>query len=485
MEFDALLLSRLQFAFVIAFHILFPAFTIGLAAFLAVCEGLWLKTGNETFKRLYLHWVKIFALAFAMGVVTGVVMSYQFGTNWAVFSDKTGSVMGPLLGYEVLTAFFLEATFLGVMLFGWKKVGRGLHFFATCCVAVGTSISAFWILAANSWMQTPQGFAMDEEGKFYATSWMEVIFNPSFPSRYVHMMLAAFITTAAVILAAGAWQTLRKHDQKPTRWQMRMAAGTLLVLMPLQIMAGHWSGEVAHHHQPAKIAAVEGWWETKSDQATVLFAIPDEETRTNKYEVAIPGMGNKVLGVPDDEVIQGLNDFDGDHPPVFIVFWAFRIMVGAGLALLGLGIWGCFKWARKTIDKPGLFHWLSVPGGMLGFVAVISGWVVTEVGRQPFTVYGYLRTEDSVSPVSTAEVATSLLVFMTVYAIIFTAGVIYMARIATSGFDDKPMNTAKDQRRAPGSAMGAVDDMAEKENTPVGEDEPSTARDTESKQEDE
>ncbi|MDA8708719.1 cytochrome ubiquinol oxidase subunit I [Hellea sp.] len=467
MDFDALLLSRLQFAFVIAFHILFPAFTIGLAAFLAVCEGMWLKTGKEVYKRLYLHWVKIFALAFAMGVVSGVVMSYQFGTNWAKFADMTGDVLGPLLGYEVLTAFFLEATFLGVMLFGWKRVGKGLHFASTCIVAAGTSVSAFWILSANSWMQTPQGFAVDENGRFYATDWMEVIFNPSFPSRYVHMMLAAFITTAAVILAAGAWQTLRKHDQKPTRLQMRMAIGTLLVLMPMQIVAGHWSGEVAHHHQPAKIAAMEGWWETKSHQDTILFAIPDETTRTNKFEIAIPGLGNKVMGLPDEEVIKGLNDFEGDHPPVFIVFWAFRIMVGAGLGILVLAIWGAVKWRRKTLDRPGLFHWLAVPAGSLGFIAVITGWIVAEVGRQPFTVYGHLRTADSLSPVTTGQVATSLLVFIIVYAIIFTAGVIYMMRIATSGFNDKPAAPVKDGRRAPGSPLGAVTDMAEPENKPV------------------
>lgn len=461
MEFDALLLSRLQFAFVIAFHILFPAFTIGLAMFLAFCEGMWLKTGKEVYKRLYLHWVKIFALAFAMGVVTGVVMSYQFGTNWAKFADMTGSVIGPLLAYEVLTAFFLEASFLGVMLFGWQRVGKGLHFFSTCCVALGTSVSTFWILAANSWMQTPQGHAIDAEGKFYAVNFMEVIFNPSFPSRYVHMVLAAFITTAAVILAAGAWQTLRKHQQDPTRMQMRLATLTLLILTPLQIAAGHWSGEVAHHYQPAKVAAIEGWWETKSDQSTILFAIPDEETRSNKFEVAIPGVGNAIMGLPKDEVIQGLNDFEGNHPPVFIVFWAFRIMVGCGLALLGLSVWGAFKWWRGSIDKPGLFHWAAVGGGTLGFIAVISGWIVTEVGRQPYTVYGLLRTEDSLSPVTTGEVATSLVVFITVYAIIFTAGIIYMIRIATNGFDDAPTAPPEIERRAPGTPMGAVDDKAE------------------------
>lgn len=461
MEFDALLLSRLQFAFVVAFHIMFPAFTIGLAAFLAVCEGLWLKTGRDVFKRLYLHWVKIFALAFAMGVVSGVVMSYQFGTNWSVFADKTGSVLGPLLGYEVLTAFFLEATFLGVMLFGWNRVGRTLHFVATCSVALGTSISAFWILSANSWMQTPAGFAIDPEtGNFFATNWLEVIFNPSFPSRYVHMMLAAFITTAAVILAAGAWQTLRDRSTDPTRWQMRMAAGTLAVLMPLQIWAGHWSGEVAHHYQPAKIAAMEGWCETKELQGTVLFAWP-ADNECGLDGVTVPNTSLILFSGAEGD-LQGLDSFaEDERPPLWPVFWSFRIMVASGLALLGLGLWGVFKWLRHHIDKPGLFHWLAVPGGALGFIAVITGWITAEVGRQPWTVYGQLATADSIAPVSTGQVAFSLLVFMIVYAIVFTAGVVYMARIATRGFDDKPAAPPEEERRAPGSPLGSVDDPAE------------------------
>lgn len=460
MEFDALFLSRLQFAFVIAFHILFPAFTIGLAAFLAVCEGLWLRTRRTVFKRLYLHWVKIFALAFAMGVVSGVVMSYQFGTNWSVFSDKTGSVLGPLLGYEVLTAFFLEATFLGVMLFGWNKVGEKLHFVATCAVAVGTTISAFWILSANSWMQTPQGFAMDAEtGNFYATDWMAVIFNPSFPSRYVHMMLAAFITTAAVIMAAGAWQVIRGRVTEPTRWQMRMAAGTLTILMPLQIWAGHWSGEVAHHYQPAKVAALEGWCETRDVQPTMLVAWPNPEAPCGFSGIGVPGTST-FLFKPGTE-LHGISHFaETERPPMWMPFWSFRLMVGAGLGLLAIGLWGVFLWARDRIDKPGLFHWLAVPGGSLGFVAVITGWIVAEVGRQPYTVYGHLRTADSVAPVSAASVAVSLLVFMVVYAIIFTAGVVYMARIATRGFDDDPEDPPSRERRAPGSPLGSVDDPA-------------------------
>lgn len=464
MELDALILSRLQFAFVIAFHIIFPSFTIGLAAFLAVCEALWLRTKRDVFLKLYLHWVKIFAVAFAMGVVSGIVMSYQFGTNWSVFADKTGDVLGPLLGYEVLTAFFLEATFLGVMLFGWKRVGNRLHFTATCAVAIGTMISAFWILAANSWMQTPAGYALDENNRFYATNWLEVIFNPSFPARYVHMMLAAFITTAAVILAAGAGQTLRGQSQAPTRYQMRMAAGTLALLMPLQIWAGHWSGEIVHHYQPAKLAAMEGWWETKDSQPTILFALPDQDGERNIAEIGIPGLGNVVVG--GERPLKGLDAFPkSERPPVFITFWSFRVMVGAGLILLTLGWWGLYLWKNNKIDTPGLYHWAAVPSGALGFIAVVTGWMVAEVGRQPYTVYGVLRTADSVSPVPAAAVATSLLLFMTVYAIIFTAGIIYMIRIALRGFDETPAtppSRPSGQSRAPGTALGIVDDPAEK-----------------------
>lgn len=468
MDFDALLLSRIQFAFVIAFHILFPAFTIGLAAFLAACEGLWLKTRREVFRRLYMLWVKVFALAFAMGVVSGVVMSYQFGTNWSAFSDAAGSVIGPLLGYEVLTAFFLEATFLGVMLFGWSKVGERLHFIATCAVAIGTTISAFWILSANSWMQTPDGHAYDvATGTFYAEDWMKVIFNPSFPSRLVHMLLAAYITTASVIMAAGAWQVLKGRVSEPGKIQMRMAAGTLALLMPLQIWAGHWSGEVAHHHQPAKVAAIEGWCETQDVQPTVLIAWPDSSAACGLSGIGIPATSPYLF--KDDAVLHGLQHFEEagiDTPPVWPVFYSFRVMVGAGLGLLLIGFWGLWLWRRERLEEPGLFHWLAVSGGSFGFVAVITGWMVAEIGRQPFTVYPTdgvpgLRTADSLSPVSVEQVATSLLVFMVVYAIIFTAGVVYMARIATRGFDQDPTPPSSKDRRAPGSPLGAVDDPAE------------------------
>ena len=304
MDFDALLLSRLQFAFTIAFHILFPAFTIGLASFLAVLEGLWLATKREVFKTLFLFWVKIFAISFGMGVVSGVVLSYQLGTNWSEFIRLTGGVIGPLLAYEVLTAFFLEASFLGVMLFGWKKVGPGLHFAATVLVAVGTATSAFWILSANSWMQTPQGFAVMADGRYIATDFMAVIFNPSFPSRFVHMVLAAYLTTACVVAAASAFRLLKDRTQPESRVALVMAVGMLAVTAPLQLLAGHWSGEIARDHQPSKLAAIEGYWETGRNHPLNVFGVPDRAAEKNHFEVSVPGLG--VIVAPPDEEVRGL-----------------------------------------------------------------------------------------------------------------------------------------------------------------------------------
>ena len=460
---SAELLARFQFAFTVSFHFIFPAFSIGLASFMAVLNALWLWKRDVAFLRLFDYWKTIFAVTFGMGVVSGIVMSYQFGTNWATFSDKAGPVIGPLMGYEVLTAFFLEAGFLGIALFGRKRVGDGLHMFAVAMVAFGTLVSATWILSANSWMQTPAGFAIDPDtGHFYAVDWIEVIFNPSFPSRLAHMLLAAYTTTAAVILAAGAWQLLKGRSSEPTRWQIRMAAGTLAVVMPVQIMAGHWSGEVAHEHQPAKVAAMEGWCTSETVQGTVLIAWPDGSD-CGHSGITIPGTSPYLFpGLEEDEILKGIDAWPAsEQPPMWPVFWAFRIMVGCGLAMLAMGLWGSFLWWRGRIDTPGLFHMAAVPAGGLGFLAVITGWIVAEVGRQPYTVYGHLRTADSLSPISAEQVATSLLVFMIVYAIIFTAGVVYMARIATRGFDDKPAGGPEEERRAPGTPMAAVDEPAE------------------------
>lgn len=463
MDFDALLLSRMQFAFTVAFHILFPAFTIGLAAYLAVLEGLWLWTKREAFKTLYLFWVKIFALSFGMGVVSGVVLSYQFGTNWSEFIRLTGGVIGPLLAYEVLTAFFLEASFLGVMLFGWKKVGPRLHFLATVLVAIGTSISAFWILSANSWMQTPQGFEILADGTFRATDFMAVIFNPSFPSRLVHMLLAAFLTTALVVGAASAFQVLRARvrggETDASRIALVMAVGMIAVTAPLQLLAGHWSGEVAHHHQPSKLAAIEGYWETRADQPLHLFGIPDRSTQSNHLEVSIPGVGNLVQNLPRDEVIPGLDQLAAeDQPPVFMVFWSFRVMVGLGLLMIGLGAWGVFLiWRRKLFETPWFLRF-AVAMGPAGFIAVLAGWMVTEIGRQPWVVYGVLRTADAVSPVTTGEVATSLLVYITVYAIVFSAGALFILRLMVEGPQAVVTARAPEDLRAPGSPLAKAPD---------------------------
>jgi cytochrome d ubiquinol oxidase subunit I len=460
-DFDALLLSRLQFAFTVAFHILFPAFTIGLAAYLAVLEGLWLKTRNDAFKTLYLFWVKIFALSFGMGVVSGVVLSYQFGTNWSEFIRLTGGVIGPLLAYEVLTAFFLEASFLGVMLFGWKKVGPKLHFASTVLVAVGTTISAFWILSANSWMQTPQGHEVLADGTFVAVDWMQVIFNPSFPSRLAHMLLAAFITTGLVVGAASAFHVLKDRARgiktegwSESRISLVMAIGLVAVLAPMQLVVGHWSGEVTHKYQPSKTAALEGYWETRADQPLHLFGIPDREAQKNHFQVSIPGVGNMIQNLPRDEVITGLDAYAReDQPPPFIPFFGFRIMVGLGLLMIGLGAWGAWLiWRRKVFDSPWFLRF-CVAMGPSGFVAVLAGWMVTEVGRQPWVVYGVLKTRDAVSPVIASQVATSLLAYVVVYSIVFTAGALFILRLMAEGPVAAKTEPAPRVQRPPGTPL--------------------------------
>ncbi len=455
MDLDALLLSRLQFAFTVGFHIIFPAFTIGLASFLAVLEGLWLFTKKPLFKNLYLFWVKIFALSFGMGVVSGVVMSYQFGTNWSVFSAQVGSVIGPLLAYEVLTAFFLEASFLGVMLFGWKRVGPKLHFLSTVMVAVGTLMSAFWILAANSWMQTPQGFAYAADGTMIATDFMEVIFNPSLPSRFAHMVLAAYLTTAMVVAGASAFALLKNISIPESRVALRMAVLMMAVVAPLQIVVGHESGVVAHEYQPAKVAAMEGWWTTQARQPTILFGWPDEAAERNHAEIAVPGMGSWFVAGDVDAELQGLDAFAReDRPPVWITFWAFRVMVGVGLIMVALGVWGAAAWALKRLDQARWYHRALVLAAPSGFIAVLAGWISAEVGRQPYVVYGVLRTADAASPVAAGAVAASLMFFMIVYAIVFTAGALYILRLIAKGPDSDEAAPQSDE--PPGTPLGAA-----------------------------
>jgi cytochrome d ubiquinol oxidase subunit I len=431
---DVVLLSRLQFAFTVSFHIIFPAFTIGLASYLAMLEGLWLATRREVYLSLYRFWVKIFAVSFGMGVVSGLVMSYQFGTNWSLFSEATGNVLGPLLGYEVLTAFFLEASFLGIMLFGWNKVGERLHFISTCIVAVGTLISAFWILAANSWMQTPAGYEM-RDGIFYARDWLEVIFNPSFPYRFVHMVLAAYLTTCFAVAAVGAYHLLRGIHLEAARTMLRMAFGFMVIVVPLQIIAGHEHGVNVHEEQPVKLAAMEGHWETYTDNAPlVLFALPNEEAERNDYAVSLPRVGSLVVTGSFDGGIRGLKEWPAEErPPVAWVFWSFRIMVGLGMLMLAVGFLGAWLAWRDTLDERTWFLRACIAMAPSGFIAVLAGWITAEVGRQPYTVYGLLRTAESASPVTAAAVGTSLIVFVFVYTLVFSAGLFYILQLARRG----------------------------------------------------
>ena len=429
--FDATLLARLQFAFTVSFHFIFPSFTIGLASYLAVLEALWLWTGRSVYLDLFKYWLKIFALSFGMGVVSGIVMSYQFGTNWSVFSDKAGPIVGPLMAYEVLTAFFLEAGFLGVMLFGMNRVGRTLHFVATLAVAVGTFISAFWILSANSWMQTPTGYTMAANGQFLPADWLAIIFNPSFPYRLVHTVFAAYLTTALVVGAVGAWHLLRERTNDGARTMFSMAMGMITVVAPLQILAGDQHGLNTLEHQPVKVMAMEGHFKSYDNGAPlVLFAWPDQAEGKNLYAVEIPKGSSLILKHSLDAPLKGLDTVDRkDWPPVAIVFWAFRIMVGLGTLMLLLAL--VSLWARvrhRLYDWP-LLHRFAIAMGPAGFVAVIAGWVTTEVGRQPFTVHGLLRTADSVSPLQAPAVAISLLAFIVVYFIVFGAGVFYILRL--------------------------------------------------------
>ena len=431
-DLDAVLLARIQFAFTVSFHFIFPSFSIGLASFLAVLEGLWLKTGEQRYLDLFKYWIKIFAITFAMGVVSGIVLSYQFGTNWAVFSDKAGSVIGPLMAYEVLTAFFLEAGFLGVMLFGMNKVGKRLHFAATCMVALGTFISAFWILSANSWMQTPTGHIIAPNGQFMpGDSWWDIVFNPSFPYRLVHTVIAAYLTTAFVVGGVGAWHLLKDRTNIHARTMFSMAMWMAALVVPVQIFAGDQHGLNTLEHQPAKVMAMEGHFQSHPDGAPlILFGIPDSKEQTVHYAVEIPKASSLILKHDLNAPLAGLDTVPLENqPPVGIVFWAFRIMVGIGFAMLGVGMWSLFaRWRGKLYDW-GWLHRAALVMGPSGFVAVIAGWVTTEVGRQPWTVYGLLRTVDSASPLNAPAVAASLVAFIVVYFAVFGIGTWYILKL--------------------------------------------------------
>ncbi len=434
MEADALalLLARIQFAFTVSFHFIFPSFSIGLASFLAVLEWRWLRTGQQLFLDLFKYWLKIFAIVFAMGVVSGIVLSYQFGTNWSVFSDKVGAVIGPLMAYEVLTAFFLEAGFLGVMLFGMNRVGKGLHFLATLMVAIGTCISAFWILSANSWMQTPVGHVIGPNGQFLpGPSWPAIIFNPSFPYRLVHTVLAAYLTTAFIVGGVGAWHLLKDRTNLHAQKMFSMAMWMAALVTPIQILAGDQHGLNTYEHQPVKILALEGHYETHPDGAPLyLFGVPNDRMQRLDYAVGIPKAGSLLLEHDAHAPMAGLDTIpDEDQPPAAIIFWSFRIMVGIGFLMLGLGLWSLVaRWKGRLYNWMAL-HKAALVMGPSGFVAVIAGWVTTEVGRQPYTVYGLLRTADSASPLAAPAVAASLTAFVIVYFAVFGIGTWYILRL--------------------------------------------------------
>ncbi|OYX68784.1 MAG: cytochrome ubiquinol oxidase subunit I [Rhizobiales bacterium 32-66-11] len=433
MDLDPVVLARLQFAFTVSFHIIFPSFTIGLSAFIATLELLWIKTDRDVFHRLSRFWTKIFAVSFAMGVVSGIVLSYQFGTNWSRFSEVTGSVIGPLIGFEVLTAFFLEATFLGVMLFGWNRVPRWLHVLACVMVAVGTAMSAFWILSANSWMQTPTGYEM-RDGLAYPLDWIEIIFNPSFLHRLPHMLLAAYLTTSLVVLAVGARYLLAGKFTEEARVMMQMAIGMLAIVAPIQAYVGDAHGLNTAKYQPAKIAAIEAHWDGSKPAPLVLFAWPDEKAEKNLFEISIPRGASLMITHSLDGLFPGLKDFaPNDRPPVIGPFFGFRAMVGIGVLMILFGWVGAFLLYKRKLYES---RWYLYPAHLawpLGFLAILSGWIVTEQGRQPWVAYNILRTADAISPVSAGAVAFTLILFVIVYGIIFSMGIYYINRLIVKG----------------------------------------------------
>lgn len=434
----ALELARTQFAFTVSFHILFPAITIGLASFLVVLEGLWLWKKDTVYRDLYHFWSKIFAVNFGMGVVSGIVMAYEFGTNWSNFSAFAGSITGPLLTYEVLTAFFLEAGFLGVMLFGWNRVGPGLHFLSTGMVAAGTLMSATWILASNSWMHTPQGYEIID-GRVVPVDWLEVIFNPSFPYRLVHMVIAAFLSTSLFVAASGAWHLLKGNRSPAVRTMFSMSLWMVLIMTPIQIVAGDAHGLNTLKHQPAKIAAIEGHWSNEPGVVGVpliLFGIPDMEAETTRYAIEIPRLGGIILTHTLDGQFPGLSAYPPeDRPNSTIIFWSFRVMVGLGMLMLLLGV--CSAWLRwrKRLFESSLFLRFSLLMGPSGLIALLAGWFTTEIGRQPWVIYGVMRTEDAVSNHSAMALSVTLVVFIIVYFAVFGTGISYMLKLVNKGPD--------------------------------------------------
>jgi cytochrome d ubiquinol oxidase subunit I len=431
---DAVLLSRIQFAFTIGYHILWPAWTIGISGFIVILNVLWLRSRRQVYRDLLRFWIHLFALGFAMGVVTGIVLSYEIGTNWSLFAERTSNVIGPYFTYEVLTAFFLEAGFIGIMLFGMERVGPRLHFVACSMVALGAMFSAFWILAANSWMQTPAGFAVDPGGKFQVTDWWAAVFTPSLPYRFAHMVTAAYITGSFVVIGVCGFYLWRRQHVEFASAGFSVAMWMALVLTPLQIVLGDLHGLNTLRYQPTKLAAMEGDWETRRGQPLTLFAWPNMVTERNDYALDIPKLGSLILTHDLDGEVQGLKAVPpAERPYVPVVFWAFRLMVGIGFVLTAIALLGAFlRWRGRLYDT-NRFSIVCAFSSPLGFIAVLSGWTVTEVGRQPYVVYGHLRTADAISPVAASAVSTSLTLFVVVYAVLLLAFFFYAARAVFQG----------------------------------------------------
>jgi cytochrome d ubiquinol oxidase subunit I len=439
MELDPVLLARLQFAFTIIYHIIFPAFTIGLSAYIATLCVIWMRTGKEHYRTLAQFWTKIFAVSFAMGVTSGIVLSYQFGTNWSRFSAVLGNVIGPMIGYEVIVAFFLEATFLGVMLFGWNRVPPWLHTLSAIAVATGTLMSAFWILSANSWMQTPRGYEM-RDGVAYPLDWLDIVFNPSFPYRLAHMVTAAYLTTSFVVLAVGARYVIAGRHLDHGHTMLRMAVGFAAIVAPLQLFIGDQHGLNTLKHQPTKIAAIEAHWDGSTPGELVLFAWPDEKAETNRFAITIPHGASIMLTHSWDGLFPGLKNFaPQDRPPVLPPFFAFRAMVGIGLLMIVTGWIGAWLWWRGRLFTTRWYLWPAQHVWWIGFVAVICGWIVTETGRQPWVAYGVFRTADAVSPVAAHTVLTTLVLFVVVYSIVFGFGIYYINRLIVRGPTESPL----------------------------------------------
>jgi cytochrome bd ubiquinol oxidase subunit I len=458
MKLDPVFLSRIQFAFVISFHIIFPAFTIGLAAWLATIEGARLATGSALYRRVFDFWLKVFAVSFGMGVVTGIVMAFQFGTNWGVLAQKTGPIQGPLLGYEAFTAFMLEATFFGVMVLGRETVSPRFYFFACCMISLGTMFSSFWILANNSWMQVPLGHTI-VDGRIVPADWREIVLGPIMRVRWPHMLLAAFLTTGMCVAATGAWYVLRGVHRAEARVMLHWGQGVVAVLIPIQLFFGHLTGLYVLNQQPAKFAAIEARWQTQQPASEVLIAIPDEAKERNLFAIQIPRLGSFIASGNWTAREIGLETFPPeDRPPVVIPFFGFRIMVGMGLIMLAVSWFGSFLRFRGRLETTRWFLWGTFLAFPTGFIAILTGWFTAEVGRQPWVVYGLLRTKDAVTPsLATGDVLVSLTGYVLVYAVIVSFGVYYIGKILWAG----PIAEAKAIPGTTGSRPMAFADTAD------------------------